>query len=232
VIQELFDNAGVAYLEQLLRAALLGEVAHNEPEAGRIVAALMMALVSQGADDRVEHYLSLAPDCPSLYEVTCFDPDNRPVSRIENLDAGQAIRLVATLAIYRPDDTVVVIARDNSGHQRCVLLAHGFEISFQFPERGVSDAHSPELREDDALTEELVRAVDVDLDGSLAVPHEQEIAAILNSMIPSAADIADLVVERLSGGPGSYDLAFGVPPEGEDDPPAIPAWLNGMNRWN
>jgi len=204
VIQESFDNAGVAYLEQLLRAALLGEVAHNEPEAGRIVASLMMALVSQGAGDRVEHYLSLTPYCASLYEVTCFDPDDRPVSRIENLDAGQAIRIVAALAISRPDDTAAVIARDNSGHQRCVLVANGSGISFQFPARGVSDAHSLESREDDARTEELARAVDAELDGSLAVQHGQDIAAVLNSMIPSAADIADLVVKRLSGGLGSY----------------------------
>ncbi len=194
-----YDNAGAAYLEQLLRAAVFSEAAQNDPEAGRIVAGLMVALVEKGAGDRVEPYLCPSVDGTPSYEVKCFDIENRPISRVEHLDASQAIRAAVGLAATRPDATAAVMAWDGSGHQRSVLLANGSGIRFHFPDGGVSTEDALEAGERAAGIEEPAESVDAHLDGSLAVPDERDIALLLASMIPSATDIADLVVKGLSG---------------------------------
>ncbi|MDQ2826131.1 MAG: hypothetical protein M3Y04_04085, partial [Actinomycetota bacterium] len=120
-----FAVAGTDYLEQLLRAAIRVPAAASDPAGGRVVASLMVALVAKGEDERIEPYLSCSPGRRSVYEVTCYDEAGRPASLVTGLAAGQAIRAAARFAAARTDRTVTVVARDDIGHERCVLVGQG-----------------------------------------------------------------------------------------------------------
>lgn len=136
---EPFANAGADYLEQLLRAAMHVPAAAADPASGRVVARLMVALGAKREDERLEMYLSCSPGRRSVYEVTCYDEADRPASRVRDLPAGQAVRAATGLAAARPDHTVAVVARDDSGGERCVLMARGRVATYRFPAPGAPD---------------------------------------------------------------------------------------------
>ncbi len=133
-------NAGVDYLEQLLRAAINVPAAAADPASGRVVARLMVALGAKGGDERLEPYLSCSPGRRSVYEVTCYETTDRPASRVTDLAAGRAIRAAARFASARPDRTVAIVARDDTGDERCVLVAKGGTATYQFPPLPAADA--------------------------------------------------------------------------------------------
>lgn len=136
-----FAVAGADYLEQLLRAAIRAPAAAADPAGGRVVASLMVALVAKGEDERIEPYLSCSPGRRSVYEVTCYD--GRPASLVTGLAAGQAIRAAARFAAARTDCTVTVVACDDTGHERCVLVGRGPAATYQFPDAGAVDGPAP-----------------------------------------------------------------------------------------
>ncbi|MCA1691327.1 MAG: hypothetical protein ABR540_21380 [Acidimicrobiales bacterium] len=140
---EAFATAGADYLEQLLRAAIQLPAAAADPASGQVVARLMVALVARGEDERLERYLSCSPGRRSVYEVTCYDGSDRPASWVTDLAAGRAISAAARFAAARPDRTVTIVARDDTGHERCVLVAKGPTAIYQFPEMGAVDDGGP-----------------------------------------------------------------------------------------
>ena len=140
---EPFAIAGADYLEQLLRAAIDVPAAAGDPASGRVVARLMVALGARGEDERLEPYLSCSPGRRSVYEVTCYDEADRPTSRVTDRTAGQAIRAAARFAADRPDRRVEVVARDETGRERCVLVASRGTATYQFPEAGAVDGGAP-----------------------------------------------------------------------------------------
>jgi len=140
---EPFSAAGAEYLEQLLGAAIRAPAAGHDPASGRVVAKLIVALVAKGEDARLEPYLSCSPGRRAVFEVTCYDEDERPASWITDLGAGQAIRAAAKFATARPDGTITVVARDDSGAHRRVLVARGPVATYQFPETAAAEEVAP-----------------------------------------------------------------------------------------
>ncbi|MGI9022672.1 MAG: hypothetical protein ACR2HV_05480 [Acidimicrobiales bacterium] len=140
---EFLAAAGGDYLEQLLRAAVGVPAAAADPAGGRVAARLVIALGAKGEDDRLETHLACTPGRASFYEVTCYDRANRPASRVSDLGAGQAIRAAVALARARSESTVRVVARDDLGGERCVLVARGWDASYQFPTVGAAAPTRP-----------------------------------------------------------------------------------------
>ena len=139
-------DAGVDYLEELLRAAMHTPAAQTDPTSGRVVARLMVALAARREDARLEPYLSCSRGRRSVHEVTCHDDAGRPVSRVSELAAGQAVRAATGFAAARPDRTVAVVARDDAGRERQVLVVRGTTATYQFAE-GTVDDDGPLIRE-------------------------------------------------------------------------------------
>lgn len=136
---ESFATAGGDYLEQLLRAAIDVPAAPADPAGGRVVARLMVTLGAMREDERLEPYLSCSPGRRSVYEVTCYDEPGRPATRVTDLMAGQAVRAATGFAAARPHSRIEVVARDDAGRERCVLVARGPQATYLFPEPGVVD---------------------------------------------------------------------------------------------
>jgi hypothetical protein len=221
-MSELFDDIGADYLEQLLQAAIHGKVAQRDPAGGQIVGSIMLALVSQGAGDRVDRYLRRTRDRPSVYELTCFNHEYRPVSRVDDLVAADAVCLAAKMAAARPTAVVALVTRDDTGREHCVLLAKGSILTFQFAgsqeEASQPDGDGSDVSNSDAAPRRLdgstggrndaaaetgstfeTDAATVGLeDDRLGAPDEEETTAMLRMITPSAAAIADLVVKGIS----------------------------------
>lgn len=102
----------------------------------------MVALGVKREDERLEAYLSCSPGRHSVYDVTCYDEADRPASQVSDLGAGQAVRAAIGFSAARPECTIVVVARDDTGGERCVLLVRGPVATYQFPEMSV-DEHEP-----------------------------------------------------------------------------------------
>lgn len=134
---EPFAVAGADYLEQLLRVALHTPVAATDPSAGQVVARLMVALGAKGEDERLAPYLSGWSGRHSRFDVTRYDDADRPAARVTDLGAGQATRALVGFSAAHPNCAVVVSARDDSGDERCVLVARGAVATYQFPDGSV-----------------------------------------------------------------------------------------------
>jgi len=136
---EPFAVAGADYLEQMLRAAMHVPAAAADPSGGRVVAKLMVALATKREDERLEAYLSCSPGRRSVYDVTCYDEADHPASQVSDLRAGQAVRAAIGFSAARPECTIVVVARDDTGGERCVLVVRGPVATYQFPEVSVDN---------------------------------------------------------------------------------------------
>ncbi len=134
---EPFAVAGADYVEQLLRVALHTPVAATDPSAGQVVGRLMVALGSKGEDERLAPYLSGRSGRHSRFDVTCYDNADRPAARVTDLGAGQATRALVGFSAAHPNCAVVVSERDDSGDERCVLVARGPVATYQFPDGSV-----------------------------------------------------------------------------------------------
>lgn len=213
-----WSPASPAYLAHLLRAAIVGPGADAEPAAARLAADVLVALAEAGAAAEGEWALATRPGAPAVYEVRSFasgslepadpfgtaDPDEAILAtRDRSLEAGRAVEL---------------LSRDATGLQRCVLSQTPGGLRYRFPELACIDAPDAAAGVVAAAVEEwrvallpatrvgapptappeaVAQAV-LDLlvaDGRALRTYD--VADVLASLIPTAADVADLVVERL-----------------------------------
>jgi len=220
---EPFASAGADYLEQLLRAAINVPAAAADPASGRVVARLMVTLGAKGEDERLEPYLSCSPGRRSVYEVTCYETADRPASRVTDLAAGRAIRAAARFASARPDRTVAIVARDDTGDERCVLVAKGGTATYQFPPVPAADAAPAAPAADADPDEATAPAPEPD-------PREAAWADLTARLaaLPTTDDVAAALADVLNGVTTDLRDRLGSLPTTDEVVGALREMLGGM----
>lgn len=211
------------YLAHLLRAVLTGPGADAEPAVAHLAAELLVAMAEVGAADAAAWALTTRPGAEAVYEVRSFVSGSLdPADRYGTADPGAALLELRDRSL-EAGRTVELVSRDEAGMQRCVLTQGQAGLRFRFPEFACLDA--PGVGEGpiavavehwraalrpaappvappppvgpppspsaiaDAVLERLVA------DGRALRTHD--VADALAALVPTAADVADLVVARL-----------------------------------
>ena len=217
-----WDGSAPAYLAHLLRAVLTGPGADAEGVASRMAAELLVALAELGAGGDAAWAMATRPGAVAVYEVRSFASGSLdPADPFGTADPGEAI-LEARDRGREAGRSVELLSRDEGGLQRCVLTQTSAGLRYRFPEFACLDAPGVGGGVIAVAVEEWRAALQPVAPPAapvapVAVPSAQrvaeatlellvedgralrtyDVADVLASLIPTAGDVADLVVERL-----------------------------------
>ena len=185
------------YLAHLLRAVLTGPGADAQPAASELAADLLVALAESGAGDAAAWALTTRPGFDAFYEVRSFvSGDLDPADPFATDDPDAAI-LEARDRALDAGRSVELLSRDRLGLQRSVLAQTAIGLRYRFPELACFDAPGAGLA---ALGDAVVQwqaVLQPAATATATVSSPPALAEILASLIPTAVEVADVVVERL-----------------------------------